>query len=363
MTDLGAELLSAAEADVIGLAIVAADRKIQRKVGRLVEWLPAIGADCCQCMLLLGMESELAALAEGRRDVITLSGVRGASPGLDQPVTAVVVWHKDRSHYVVAATPDFTARQVEILFESERRARRLMEQQLEAASSEVRFASLARTRLRLARDLHDTLVHSLVALLTQIRLTRHFLSTDPARVSDGLAVAEEAAINGLGRARDAIARLRMPDDLEAEPDVQTMLSDFSEQTGIEVSMHIDDEARDGLRRYGMTIQRILAEALRNVEAHAQARHVRFSASEDGAEADRRFIVELRDDGCGFDPSIPKPEHFGLIGMAEFAELVGGECVVTSSPGKGTLVLISLPVDAGAGAHAGARRGTAGSSRE
>lgn len=102
-------------------------------------------------MLFAGMEAELAALAEGQRDVIALSGVRGASPGLDHPVTAVVSWNREQSHYVVIAMPDFAARQVEILIGSERRARRLMEQQLEAASSEVRFASFARTRLRLAR--------------------------------------------------------------------------------------------------------------------------------------------------------------------------------------------------------------------
>jgi len=343
MIDLGAELLSAAEAGVIGLAIVRADRTVERKIGRLVEWLPAIGVDCCQCMLLIGMEAELAALSEGERDVLALSGVRGASPGLDHPVTAVLSWNQDRRHYVVIAMPDFQARQVEVLLGSERRARRLIEQQLEAASAEVRFASFARTRLRLARDLHDTLVHSIMALLTQIRLIRHFLATDPVRVSDGLSTAEEAAIDGLTRARDAIARLRMPDEPELTLDVEEMLSDFAERTGTEVSIDIDDGVRDGMRNYGMTVQRILSEALRNVETHAQARRVYFRAVEEDAAAGRRFVVEIRDDGRGFDPAVPKPGHFGLIGMAEFAELVGGDCSVESARGKGTLVRISLPV--------------------
>jgi signal transduction histidine kinase len=367
MIDLGAELRSAAEADVIGLAFVGADRAVQRKIGRLVEWLPATGADCCQCMLFAGMESELAALAEGQRDVIALSGVRGASPGLDHPVTAVVSWNRDQSHYVVIAMPVFAARQVEILIGSERRARRLMEQQLEAASSEVRFASFARTRLRRARDLHDTLVHSIMALLTQIRLTRHFLLTDPARVADGLATAEEAAINGLTRTRDAIARLRMPDELERTPDVEGMLSDFGKQTGTEVSIHIDDRAHDGLRNHGTTVQRVLGEALRNIETHADARHVGFRAIEKETAAGRKLVIEIRDDGCGFDTAVPKPGHFGLIGMAEFAELVGGECVVESSIGKGTLVRVSLPVFAPpavrpSGALADGGYGVAGSSK-
>jgi signal transduction histidine kinase len=354
MINLAAELSSAAEADVIGLAIVSADRTIQQKVGRLVDWLPAKGADCCQCMLLVGMESELSALAKGQRESIALSGVRGASAGMDQPVTAAITWNGEQSHYVVIAMPDFAACQVGILFESERRARRVMEQQLEAANSEARFASLARTRLRLARDLHDTLVHSIMALLTQIRLTQHFQSTDPARVSEGLATAEEAALMGLVRARDAIARLRVPDELEPVPDVEGTLSSFSEQTGADVSVHIDDSARDGLRIHATTVQRILSEALRNIERHAKAWRVRFHAFERTTDADRRLVVEIRDDGCGFDPTIAKPSHFGLIGMVEFAELAGGECAVKSEHGKGTLVRISLPVTEAPAASLGAR---------
>lgn len=343
MVDLSAELIPAAEADVIGLAIVGADRVVQEKIGRLVDWLPAVGIDCCQCMMLVGMEAELAALSQGRRETIALASVRGASSGMDVPVTATVLWNASRSHYLVIAMPDFAARQVEVLLGSERRARRLVEQQLEAASAEVRFASLARARLRLARDLHDTLVHSIVSLLTQIRLIRHFLSTDPARVSGGLVTAEEVAISGLTRAREAIARLRMPDELELMPDVEEMLSDFTARTGVEVSTDIDDGTREGLLHHGMTVKRILSEALRNVEVHARARSVQFRALEEQAAVGQRLVVEIRDDGRGFDPMEPHPGHFGLIGMAEFAELVGGDCLVESSPGAGTLVRISLPL--------------------
>jgi signal transduction histidine kinase len=291
------------------------------------------------------MEEELAALADGRRDMIALAGVRGASPDIAQPVTAVVLWNSEQSHYFVIAMPDFAARQVETLLGSERRARRLMEQQLEAASAEVRFASLARTRLRLARDLHDTLVHSIVALLTQIRLTRHYLSTDPARVPESLATAEDAAASGLVRAREAIARLRVPDDLKLDPDVEGLLREFAERSGVAISTDIDEQARDGLRDCALTVQRVLSEALRNVRTHAQARRVSFRAFEEPAMIGRRLIVEIRDDGRGFDPAVPIPGHFGLIGMTEFAELVGGTCAVESMPGQGTLVRISLPVAA------------------
>ncbi len=357
MVDLGSELLPVAKADVVGLAFIDAGRAVQRKIGQMVDWLPEAGTDCCECMLLAGMESEFTALAEGQREVIALPGVRGALPRQEYPVTAIVLWNEDGQHYVVVAMPDFTALQVETLIGSERHARRLMEQQLEAASSEARFASLARTRLRLARDLHDTLVHSLMALLTQIRLVQHFASSDPDRLSEGIETAEEVATKGLERARDAIARLRMPDGLDSMPDVETMLSDFAEQTGAEVSVHIDDDARDGLDNHGTTVQRILGEALRNIETHAGAQRVGFRATEKETASGRQLVVEISDDGQGFDRAEPRPGHFGLAGMAEFAELVGGACTVESSPGQGTLIRVCLPTGAlSPDARAGARPG-------
>ena len=78
MIDLGIELQPIVEADVLGIAVVEADRTIRQKMGRLVEWLPAVGTDCCQCLLLVGRESELAELAKGKQDMIALPGVRGA---------------------------------------------------------------------------------------------------------------------------------------------------------------------------------------------------------------------------------------------------------------------------------------------
>ncbi|WP_348627795.1 ATP-binding protein, partial [Mesorhizobium sp. M2C.T.Ca.TU.002.02.1.1] len=71
--------------------------------------------------------------------------------------------------------------------------------------------------------------------------------------------------------------------------------------------------------------------------------VRFDAAVEETEAGRNLVVDIRDDGSGFDGTIPKQGHFGLIGMTEFAELAGGRCAVESAPGAGTLVRISLPL--------------------
>ncbi len=330
--------------DVVGLASIAADGNVKDKGGRLTDWLPAIGRNCCECMLLNGMEAELAALAEGRRGAIVLPGVRGVPLGLTEPITVVISWNEEQSDYLVVAMLDFTARQVETLLGGERRARRLIEQQLEAANAEARFALLARERLRLARDLHDTLVHSIVALLTQIRLTRHFLSTDPARVASELAIAEATAIDGLARAREAIGELRGRAEGERPSRLEQLANDFADRTGTPVSIEVDSADHNCLDRHAATIERIAREALFNVERHAKAQRVFVRAFHVMISEMWFLIVEICDDGCGFDPEVKKAGHYGLTGMIEFAELAGGSCRIESADGAGTMVRISLPID-------------------
>jgi signal transduction histidine kinase len=239
MIDFASDALMKSASDVVGLAAIAADGRVKHKGGRLTEWLPAIGQNCFECALLTGMEGELAALAQGCRGAIVLPGVRGVPLGLTEPITIVISWNEEQSDYLVVAMLDFTARQVETLLGGERRARRLIEQQLEAANAEARFAFLARERLQLARDLHDTLVHSVVALLTQIRLTRHFLSAEPARVANELATAEATAIDGLARAREAIGRLRGRSEGEQPSRLEELANAFADRTGTHVSVEVD----------------------------------------------------------------------------------------------------------------------------
>jgi signal transduction histidine kinase len=344
MIDFASDALVKSASDVVGLAAIAADGMVKHKGGRLTDWLPAVGQNCFECTLLTGMEGELAALAEGRRGAIVLPGVRGVPLGLTEPITVVISWNEEQSDYLVVAMLDFAARQVETLLGGERRARRLIEEQLEAANAEARFAFLARERLRLARDLHDTLVHSMVALLTQIRLTRHFLSVDPARVANELATAEATAIDGLGRAREAIGRLRGRSEGEQPSRLEELANAFADRTGTHVSIEVEAADRNWLNRHATTIERIASEALANVEQHAKAQRVFIRAFHVAISETWFLIVEISDDGCGFDPSVEKSGHYGLTGMIEFAELAGGSCRIESARDAGTMIRISLPIE-------------------
>ena len=100
------------------------------------------------------------------------------------------------------------------------------------------------------------------------------------------------------------------------------------------------------------LYRIASEALHNVINHAEAE----SATVSVINHDRELRVEVSDDGAGFDPGVAHPGHLGLSTMAERAETIGATLAVTSTPGGGTSVVLSLARNGAdqAGTLAGAR---------
>lgn len=217
-----------------------------------------------------------------------------------------------------------------------------------AAEAEARAAAVANERLRMARDLHDTLAHSLVALHAQIRLMRALLKNAPERMAEVLGQAETAAAEGVARARAAILDIRERQDAEDDPvrNLRDMAAAFAARAGIAA------EVESGAGRLGVSpgvgqaLLRIAEEALRNVERHANATHVdlRVDLLADG----RSVSLVIADDGVGFDPSLRKPGHYGLVGIEEQARAVGGSHAIESAPGRGTRLRVLLPVDTAAG---------------
>lgn len=216
---------------------------------------------------------------------------------------------------------------------------------IERLSSEARMAAVSRERLRLARDLHDTLAHSLMALLTQIRLVRKLRSRLAADELDAeLGRAEEVAASGLADARAAITQMR--DNSVRETGfgsaVRDLVRRFGQRTGLPVRLQIDAAADGWLDERFEAAFRIVEESLRNIERHAGA-----SAVEVGVQLRRtrpqadNAVITIGDDGCGFDPDGPQVGHFGLRGMREQAALIGAVLHLRSTAGQGTQVELDL----------------------
>ena len=219
---------------------------------------------------------------------------------------------------------------------------------IERLADETRHAAVTRERLRLARDLHDTLAHSLMALLTQIRLIRKMRDRLPAAQVDAeMARAEDVAASGLADARAAITQMRHNGMRETGlvTALRDLLTRFSERTGVQASLKASGATADMADERAEVIFRIVEEALHNVERHAQASAVMVrigaAAGPLGEEAGVRMAVSVEDNGVGFDSTAPSPGHYGLIGIDEQAALIGARLEVRSAPGRGTLIRLEF----------------------
>jgi signal transduction histidine kinase len=212
--------------------------------------------------------------------------------------------------------------------------------EVERFAEESRYAAIVRERLKIARDLHDTLAHSMMAMLTEIRFLRRLQAHDPAAVSAELARAEELAHEGLKEARSAITQMRV--NAVREMGLGEALSNafehFLDHTGLTGEFTAETEAARFGDERAETMLRMAQEALRNVERHARATRVDVSLkSIEGTHLELR----IEDNGIGFDPKALRPGHFGLIGLREQAELIGADLHIDTTPNEGTKIHVSL----------------------
>ncbi len=212
--------------------------------------------------------------------------------------------------------------------------------EVERLAEQERYAAVVRERLKIARDLHDTLAHSMMAMLAEIRLLKRLAVADPGALTDELAHAEEAAHQGLKEARDAIARMRFNPvrDEGLAAALADFVNRFIERSGIAVDFETDAPAGAFADDRAEVLFRIAEEALHNVEIHAGASHVTLSlrVTSDG----RGLNMRIADDGIGFDPDGAYPGHYGLAGLREQAQLIGAVLAIRSAPGRGTTVSVA-----------------------
>lgn len=212
--------------------------------------------------------------------------------------------------------------------------------EVQRLSEETKNAAITRERLRMSRDLHDTLAHSMLAMLTQIRLMQKLQKIKPTLITEELGHAERAAQEGLNLARDAVTELRyfaVRDD-GLEQAFRKLVKRLKERIEIEVALEIDEAASVLAGPNVETVYRIAEEALHNVEKHAHANRVNVSVNLNKTNpANHVLTLTIEDDGKGFDLAAKNPGHFGLLGMQEQADLLGAKLEVQSHSNRGTRV--------------------------
>lgn len=213
--------------------------------------------------------------------------------------------------------------------------------QLTRLSAQNRQSDLLAERNRVARDIHDTLAQGFTGVIAQLEAAKGAISQRrQVRASDHLDRAGELAREGLREARRSVQALR-PLALEEKP-LPAALKDLMERmttgTTMEAKLSLRGEPRKLPPDLETNLLRIGQEVLTNAVRHAHASKfdalVVFESHE--------IRLNLRDNGHGFDPA-KNHEGFGLQGMRERAEDMGGQFSLETSDGNGTAISIVLPL--------------------
>ena len=220
-----------------------------------------------------------------------------------------------------------------------RQMRRMREQNiaLEASQAAEALAAAAAERGRVAREMHDVLAHTLSALALQLETTRllaHDRGVDP-DVSRAIDQAHGLAAGGLEEARRAISTAR-GDPLPGPERVRSLAEAVSEQSGLPVTVDVWGEPRELAADARLAVYRTAQEALTNVRRHATPDRVEVRLDyRDDAVA---LVVE---DHGAVAAAAPAGAGYGLAGMRERAELLGGT-LVAEPTGDGFRVQLVLP---------------------
>jgi signal transduction histidine kinase len=212
--------------------------------------------------------------------------------------------------------------------------------EVERLAEESRYAAVVRERLKIARDLHDTLAHSMMAMLSEVRLLRKLQVHDPDSLCEELARAEEVAHEGLNEARTAITQMRVNAvrDTGLGAALRTAFDRFIDRTALSGEFTADPDAAGFGDERAETLFRMAEEAMRNIERHAMASHASLALKTvDGTH----LQLSIEDNGIGFDPATPHQGHYGIIGLHEQAQLIGAHLLIDSAPGRGTTLSVTL----------------------
>ena len=206
-----------------------------------------------------------------------------------------------------------------------------------------RFAAVLEERNRLAREMHDTLIQACVGVSALLEAASHAHSVSPGMSRELLDHACTEIRDAVDEARMAVWNLRHRS--EKEKDSVAAVSQLAQRISMETGIPVRVKSVGAPQALGpegeWSLLMLVREAIQNAVAHAAPKNIAVVLTFDH----RCLHVEIEDDGCGFEPSTcraPDGHHYGLIGMRERVEKLGGEFHLTSSPGKGTQVHLSIP---------------------
>jgi len=199
--------------------------------------------------------------------------------------------------------------------------------------------TILQERNRIAREIHDSLGHSLTAQSIQLEYVAMLLSEDVKRAGRHLQTARQLGKEALQNVRHSVSSLRSHplQGRSLTTALAKLLQEFEQTTGIQTnpSIHLPIGTSEEV---ATALYRITQEALTNIAKHSGATQIYLHL----AESKMEISLRIEDDGRGFEPVV-NTTGFGLQGMRERAEALGGSFCLVSQPEQGCQIQVSIPL--------------------
>ncbi|MDF2716229.1 MAG: hypothetical protein K0R28_3154 [Paenibacillus sp.] len=210
--------------------------------------------------------------------------------------------------------------------------------QLRAYAQNAEEMAVNRERIRIAREIHDTVGHAMTTLLVQLQAVRKLQETDITKSRENLLHCEELARSALREVRLSVKAMRDENHtLPLRQSLNKLIRDFSASTGLAIAFETDSDYPVMPETLQTTLLRTIQESLTNVQKHSRASEMsiilRFG--------ERRIELSIRDNGSGQKPIVP---GFGLLNMRERIEEHGGTARWDSRGGSGFEIEVTLPLE-------------------
>ncbi len=210
--------------------------------------------------------------------------------------------------------------------------------ELRVYAAQAEELAVAKERNRLARDLHDTLGHALSAITVQLEAVRRVARHQPENLEPLIQETQSLSRQALRDLRESLSDLRrLEDELPLQDRVQRLAEQFAKENYWTLSLNLAVATMPAPQAHALV--RVAQEALYNAARHAHAEHVTVELCADVQDVK----LTVGDNGVGFDTVVVRPGHYGLEGVRERVSLLGGIVEVTSRPGHGTQVRVSIPL--------------------
>ena len=231
---------------------------------------------------------------------------------------------------------------VNVIASAQRRQRKQLAEknaQLIHYAATLEQLTIAQERNRLARELHDTLAHTLSAVNVQLKALEVLMEQDSGDVRSALLQTQDLTQRGIQESRRALQALRASpiEEFGLATAIRRLAQQAAQRAGFQLTLKLP-ETKDVLApEIEQHLYRITEEALNNVVRHAHARNVSLSLEMKLT----RLRLSVADDGVGFIPTNTSSKRYGLKGMQERADLINGQLKIESQPEKGTTLTLIL----------------------